>query len=129
MAAGVEFAAYPKFVANFEFERSDDWITCRLSEGESHILTLTGRRLGVRYSSRARWHAFTVRNGRLLRSEVISGGRGMAVSKAPACVRLELGDHPIAKELRGLGVGRMLAYQNVPEYQTVLTPVIESLPI
>jgi hypothetical protein len=38
-----------------------------------------------------------------------------------------LGDHPIAQELKGLDIGRLLGYQYQPEYQTILTPVIESL--
>ena len=129
LAAGVEFAGYPKFLASIEFEQDADWITCRLAEGERHILTLAGRKLDVRDAPRSRWHAFTVRNGRLLRSELISSERGLAVSKDSSHVRLELGDHPIAQELEGLGIGRMLAYQYAPEYQTILTPVIESFAV
>jgi hypothetical protein len=37
-----------------------------------------------------------------------------------------LGDHPIAQELEELGLGRMLAYQYAPSYQSILSPVLES---
>jgi hypothetical protein len=129
LAAGVEFAGYPKFIADIEFEQGAEHVTCRLAEEGRHILTLAGRKLELRNAPRSRWHPFTVRNGRLLRSEVICSERQMAVSKAASSVRLELGDHPIAEELRGLSLGRMLSYQYAPQFQTVLTPVIESYPL
>ena len=127
LAAGVEFAGYPKFLASIEFEQEADWVTCRLAEGERHILTLAGRKLDVEDAPRSRAHVFTARNGRLLRSETILSERGLAVSRDSSYVRLELGDHPIARELEELDIGRMLAYQYAPEYQTILTPVIESV--
>lgn len=127
MDAGVEFAGYPKFLAAIEFESESGWTACRLAEGERHILTLAGRKLKLQEAPRSRSHAFTVRNGRLLRSEIISSRRGVGASRSSADVRLELGDHPIAQELRALELGRMLGYQYVPQYQTILTPVIESL--
>jgi hypothetical protein len=129
LAAGVEFAGYPKFLASIEFKREANWIICRLTEGERHILTLAGRKIDVRDAPRSRMHVFTVRNERLLRSELISSERGLAVSRNSSNLRLELGDHPIAEELGGLDIGRTLAYQYAPEYQTILTPVIESFAV
>lgn len=126
-AAGVEFAGYPKFVASIEFEREAGWVSCCLAEGERHILTLVGRQLDLRDAPRSRSHAFTVRNGRLLRSEMISSERRVGASRDASDLRLELGDHQIAQELKGLEIGRLLGYQYQPEYQSVLTPVIESL--
>jgi hypothetical protein len=127
--AGVEFAGYPKFLANIRFKREANWVTCRLAEGEQHILTLAGREMEVQDAPRSRMHVFTVRKGRMLRSELISSERGIAVSRSSSNVRLELGDHPVARELEGLEIGRMLAYQYTPEYQTILTPVIESFSV
>jgi hypothetical protein len=128
-SAGIEFAGYPKFVASIEFERNAGWVACRLAEGDQHILTLSGRQLDLRDAPRARTHAFTVRNGRLLRSEIITSEQGMGVSRDAADAKLQLGDHPIARELKGLDIGRMLGYQYQPEYQTVLTPAIESFAV
>lgn len=128
-AAGVELGSYPKFLAHIDFERESGWVTCRLAEGEQHILTLVGRELDTRPAPRSRAHAFTARDGRLLRSEVISSERGLAMSSDASDARLELGDHPISKELEGLSIGRVLSYQYAPEYQTILMPVIESFAI
>jgi hypothetical protein len=124
--AGIEFAGYPKFLANIEFERQNGWITCRLAEGDRHILTMAGRELEAQEAPRSRVWFYTARGGRLLRSEGVSSKRLQARSKDAAHLRLDLGDHPIAQELRDLGLGRMLAYQYAPSYQSILSPALES---
>jgi hypothetical protein len=64
----------------------------------------------------------------MLRSEAISGPHEQFASRDPADVRLELGDtHPIAQELRALGITRNLGCQYVPQMQSILTNVLESL--
>jgi hypothetical protein len=124
--SGVEFAGYPKFLATIEFEKQDDWVTCHLAEADQPILTLAGRQLETHQAPRSRVNFFTTRNGRILRSVGISSERLQARSKGPSHVRLELGDHPIAQELKELQLGRLLAYQYVPQYQSILSPALES---
>jgi hypothetical protein len=123
---GVEFAGYPKILASIEFEREADRVTCHVVEDNQHILTFSGRQLETHQAPRVRMHVFTSRKGRLLRSELILSERQQAASKKAAHAQLELGDHPIAQELKALNLGRMLAYQYTPQYQSILTPVIES---
>jgi hypothetical protein len=103
--AGVDFAGYPKFVATIEFERSEDWITCPLTEGEQSILTLSGRQLDTHRAPRSRMNFFSIQGGRLLRSIGVSSERMLGTSKDRSDVRLELGDHPISRELKELGLG------------------------
>ncbi len=127
--AGVDLAGYPKFLARIEFEEQDDWITCRLAEGDRLILTLAGRRLTPRQAPRSRVNYFTVRGERLLRSEAISSERLVATSRDSSHARLKLGDHPIAQELMQLGMGRMMAYEFTPHYQNILSPPLESFAV
>ncbi len=124
--AGVEFGGYPKFLADIDFDRTDTTIRCRLSEGERHIFTMESRILDLTVSPRAKTHAFTRRNQRLLRSEIIRNKRKSGVSKQADDIQIRFGNHPIAQELKQLGLGRLLAYSYAPEYQVILTPVIES---
>jgi hypothetical protein len=124
--AGVELAGYPKILASIDFEREADWVTCHLAEDNRHILSFAVRCLEERQVSRSKMHVFTSRAKRLLRSELILSERRQAASKQSAHVKLELGDHPIAQELKALNLGRMLAYQYTPQHQSILTPVIES---
>ncbi len=127
--AGVHFAGYPKFIASIDFTTEGDWTTCRLAEGDQHILTLAGRRLETRDGPRSRVHYFTHRNDRLLRSTGINSEGPQAMSKDSADVRLELGDHPIGRELGELGLGRMAGYRFMPQYQSILSPALESFAV
>jgi hypothetical protein len=123
--AGVEFANYPKFVADIAFERRNGALTCRLAEAQGHILTLTVNELPLQPVGRSYHHSITVREGRILRLELIMERR-QGISRDPAHVHLELGDRPIAQELRDLGPGRMLFCQYAPKGQAILSPVLES---
>jgi hypothetical protein len=52
--------------------------------------------------------------------------REIGSSKSQGDVSLTLGEHPIAGELKELGLGKMLGYQYCAHAQGILTPVIES---
>lgn len=69
---GVEFAGYPKFLADIEFEKQGDWVTCHLAEKNQHILTFAVRQLELHETPRSRIDVFTTRRGRILRSPVVS---------------------------------------------------------
>lgn len=124
---GVEFAGYPKFLAQIEFEKKAGWVTCHLAEAGQHILSIAVRQSELGNAPRSRMNYFTFRNGYLLRSIAISSERLLSVSKDPAHLRFELGNHPVAQELKGLNLGRMLGCQYSPNYQTILSPVLESM--
>jgi len=123
---GVDFYNYPKFLADIEFTREGGWIRCRLAEGGRNILTLSARQLPVKASPRWRFHGITIRDDRILRSEVIVNVRRQAISRNPAHVELELGDHELGQELSRLNLGRMVHLQYLPECQTTLSGVVES---
>ncbi len=123
---GTEHAGYPKFLADIKFDRHDDWIDCRVAEGDSHILTLSVRERPLQGEDRMQYHMVNVRQDRILcgMADVHVERRG--VSHDPSDVRLELGDHPIAQELRRLHLGRMIDYRYCPEGQLILNSVLES---
>lgn len=123
---GVDFYNYPKFMASIDFRREGGWITCRLEEGGHDVFTLSARQLPVKESPRWRFHGITTRDNRILRSEITVNVRRQALSRNPRHVRLQLGDHPLAQELRNLSLGRMVHFQYVPECQTILSGVVES---
>ncbi|MFM7447265.1 MAG: acetoacetate decarboxylase family protein [Leptolyngbyaceae cyanobacterium] len=125
--AGVEFAGYPKFLANITFERDGTWVKCHLSHLDQPILTLIGKEGALSPMPRSRIQPITVREGYLLRCEWILSERNQCNGNAFSGGRLELGDHPIAQEMREWPLGQMIAYQYSPGYQAILTPVIESL--
>jgi hypothetical protein len=123
---GIDFYNYPKFMASIDFNREDGWIRCQLGEGGHNILSLSARQLPVKASPRWRFHGITVRDNRMLRSEITVNVREQAISRNPSHVKLELGDHPLADELRNLHLGRMVHLQYLPRCQTILSGVVES---
>ena len=122
----MEFAGYPKFVAEIDFVEEDEWVHCELKAEDEHILTLGGRKLELEDVSRFRMHPITYRRGYILRCEFVVSEREMGASKNAQDVNIQLGEHRIAQELRDLKVGRVMAYHYCPQMQGILTPVIES---
>jgi hypothetical protein len=123
---GVDFYNYPKFLATIDFTRDGSWIRCRLAEGDRDILTLSARQLPVKPSPRWRFHGITIRENRILRSEVLVNVGSQALSRNPAHIRLEIGDHELGRELRQLELGRMVHAQYMPECQSILSGVVET---
>jgi hypothetical protein len=124
---GFEFAGYPKFIADIQFEDQDDWLICALKEDNQIILRLAGRKLPLTSTARSRINPITYRNGYILRSELISSEREMGYSRNINDARLELGDHKIASDLKQLRLGRILNYSYCPQVKFILTPVFESI--
>lgn len=127
--AGVEFAGFPKFIAEIEFERGDERVACHVREDGRHILSLSIRKGVPRSTPRWRMHPIAVREGRILRCEFIVSERRSVEGRDVAGARVELGDHPITRELREWKLGRMLAYQHAPRHQAILSPILESLAV
>jgi hypothetical protein len=123
---GVEFANYPKFLADISFEEGDGALRCRLEEKQSHILSLTVSNLDLEPGGRMYIHSLTYREGRVLRLEFVLSAGERGSSRNTKDAKLELGNHPIADELRELGLGRMVYCYRVPRFQAVLSPVLES---
>jgi hypothetical protein len=125
---GIEFANYPKFLAEIDYETKDNWLHCRLSEAGSHILTLSVRQPALKAAGRSRLHSITTRAGRILRLEFISSERQMGTARDRSGAVLQLRDHTISRELRELHLGRPFSVYYAPSFQAVLSPVIESYP-
>ncbi len=94
---------YPKFVADMAFEKQPAYQRVRLSEDGRHILTLTVRQQGIPLRDNRPLVTYTVRDGQLVKTTVPS--RAMyQLGLLPGSGTLELGDHPVADELRHLDI-------------------------
>ena len=124
---GVEFAGYPKFIADIVFHDEGDWLTYEWKSDNQRVLKLSGRKLDLEKAPRFRVSPLCYRNETILRSEFVISEREMGVSRNDSDVKLELGGHPYADELRALNLGRMVSYDYCPHLKGVLTPVFESL--
>lgn len=123
-AGGVDLFGYPKFLADIVFEKSDDRISCTLSEEGQDILQLRGRRLPTRPGKLTRYITYAVENGNPLVTEVLVNPIEYAESYGGAAVELELGSsHPVSEVLNQIDLGKQaLAYQYSPVNEAILFP-------
>jgi hypothetical protein len=102
--AGCRIWGFPKSVEDIDFAYADDSATCRLTMGGRHVLTLTVPRGGAGETPDGRAVGYTLIEGVPHSNVFTRGGRGEQTLPGGAGVVLELGDHPIADELRALGL-------------------------
>jgi hypothetical protein len=94
---------YTKFIADMDFEKRPAYQRVRMSEGNSPILTLTVQQRGLPFKDNRPLITYSVREGELLKTTVPSRAV-YQMGLLPGCGRLELGDHPIAHQLRELDI-------------------------
>jgi hypothetical protein len=102
--AGCRIWGFPKSVEEIDFSYSDESATCKLTMDGRHVLTLTVPRGGDGTTDEAGAVGYTLIEG-VPHSNVFSrGGTGEKTTPGGEGVALVLGDHPIADELRSLGL-------------------------
>jgi hypothetical protein len=100
--AGRGIWGFPKTVEDVGFETSAGRVRCDLAMGGRHVLTLDAPSGGTRMIPDATMQTYSYIDGRLHSTEFRSGAD--AVGFALGGARLTLGDHPVADELRALGL-------------------------
>lgn len=102
--AGRDIWGFPKTVAAIDFTQDGDRRVCRLDADGMHVLTFATRRGGSRSFADLPQDSYAWRDGMLFRtpSRMSAGGVGFRLGGA----ELALGEHPMAAELRGLGLPR-----------------------
>jgi hypothetical protein len=123
-AGGIDLFGYPKYLADIDFERDDDWITCTLAEGGLEILRLRGQRLPTRQGNPMRYTTYAVENGIPLAANVLVNPVEYAEAYGGRAIELELGSgHHVCDILRQIGLGkRAWVYQYSPVNQAILFP-------
>jgi acetoacetate decarboxylase len=96
---------YPKFVADMRFTITPEALTCDLSEGGRHILTLHVVRQGFSLRDKKPLTTFSVRNRNLIETVIPNKGCfRMAVN--PQGSYLKLGNHEVAHGIADLGLAK-----------------------
>jgi hypothetical protein len=119
---GVELYGYPKFIADIEFDRSEDWVECRLSEQGTQILTLRGKVLPTEKGKGMRYVTYSVRDGVPLVANVSVNPVEFAQSTSRDAAELQIGSgHSICDELTSIDLGkRPVVYQYSPLNEAIL---------
>jgi acetoacetate decarboxylase len=100
--AGRDIWGFPKTVDDIQFHTDGARAACTLAVDGKHVLTLSMPRGGRRHMKEMPQDAYAWHNGVLWKTPSVMGGDGVGLRLGG--VGLALGDHPIADELRGLGL-------------------------
>jgi len=85
---GVDFAGYPKYLADIQFKEEGDWMASTWKSDGRLVLSVRGRKLGGSKIPRSLSHPMTLRAGYLLRSELVMSACEAGVSNSvPVCAR------------------------------------------
>jgi len=102
MHAGRFIWGFPKWLAQIDISTANNTFTTRVCDQGKHIFTLRCKMGGQSKMTNQQQPALAVRKGLAYRTNGVANGTGLTFSfrgEAP-----ELGDHPIANELRKLGL-------------------------
>jgi hypothetical protein len=102
--AGRGIWGFPKTVEAIEFTDEGDRRRCRLAVEGRHVLTFSAARGGARVLPDAAMTTYTYIDGVLHETNFTAGATEVGIHLGGA--DLVLGDHPIATELRSLGLPR-----------------------
>lgn len=102
--AGYEIWGFPKTLEQIRFEYQEDRATCSLHMDGQHVLTLSVPRAEGTPTEETRPVGYTYIDGVAHRTATTMSGEKSFVSPGPEGIRLELGPHPIADDLRSLGL-------------------------
>ncbi len=119
---GVELYGYPKFIADIEFQKEADQISCHLSENGNKILSLTGTVLPAERGKNSKIITYSVINDIPLVTNIHINQLEFAESRNKQDATLELGsDHSICRQLQKIGLSATpILYQYSPLNQAIL---------
>ncbi|MGD2270262.1 MAG: acetoacetate decarboxylase family protein [Desulfobacterales bacterium] len=102
---GVDLYGYPKFIADIEFQKETDRLTCNLSENGKKILSLSGKILSTKKEKVSRVVTYSVLESIPLVANIYFNPLEIARSNDKQAATLEVGtDHRICEELRKIGL-------------------------
>lgn len=101
--AGRQEWGYTRFVTDMHFTIAPEFMECRLSEKDQHILTLRVARRGIAKRDKKPLVTFSVKEGNLLKTTMPQRCTTRSAIR-PKDSYLELGDHPVCESIQALGL-------------------------
>lgn len=121
MDLGIELWGFPKFVADIEFVDDEKTRACRLNVRDELILELKVKKRKVKRTAKC-YHTFTIFDKKLVRTK-IETTEDSFTRRMMGGVELQLGDHPIARQLSDLNFRpRAIEYSYASTADSLLFP-------
>lgn len=96
---------YTKFVADMHFANTPEYMQCKMTEQERHILTMRVVKKGFFKRDTKPLITFSVNDGKLIKTTIPQKG-AYRFSLRPRDSFVKLGDHPVADSIRDLGLSK-----------------------
>jgi hypothetical protein len=122
MQGGVTMGGFPKFIADIEFRKDSNFITCNVSEQGTHILSLECKQLKTAPGTVSRTVLYTMKNGSVLLANLFTNPIKFSQSLRSDSARLTMsGDNKICTFLRDVKMSsKPLACQFSPVFESML---------
>jgi hypothetical protein len=118
----------PKIVAQISFEETNQKRRCQLRAEGKDIGTLEVEKTATKART-INYRTYTVKDGHLLKTLIQAQGQ-FGIARFRGGGSYALGDHPIAEDLRALGMGETAVERlYAPQLQSMLHPASERLPL
>lgn len=101
--AGRQEWGYANFVADMNFTITPEFMECRVSEKDQHILTLRIARRGMAMRDKKPLVTFSVKEGNLLKTTIPQRCTTRSAIR-PKDAFLQLGEHPVSETIRALEI-------------------------
>lgn len=106
LKAGIHFWNYPKFLAEITFQDYDRALEVTLREENNLILRILAQKLPLKKSGPIETHTYSVKEGTVMHTLIDMQAPRHGTAMMGSCAELELGEHPISKELVDLQLSR-----------------------
>ncbi len=118
---GAEVWGFPKFVADIDIDDSGETNSCQLSSNGKNIFTLEVKKIKAE-AVPINFTCYTIKDDQLIKTFVPTQGE-FASSQNSEDIKCVLGDHPIAEELKSIGIGdKAVEYYYASKVQGLLFP-------
>ncbi len=101
---GVHFWNYPKFLAEITFQDQDKYVYITLKENDTLILKMRTKKLNPKKSARIKFHTYSIKDKTVMHGYVEGLVQNLRTKLMGKTSSLEVGDHPISKELKELEI-------------------------
>jgi hypothetical protein len=122
MQGGVTLGGFPKFIADIEFRKDSNFITCNVSEHGTHIVSLKCKRLDTAQGPVSKTVLYTMKNGNVLMANLYTNPIQFSQSFRSRSAQLTMsGDHKMCTFLRDVKISsKPLACQFSPMFESML---------
>jgi hypothetical protein len=103
---GIHFWNYPKFIGEITFQDQGEKLLVTLKEQGKLILKMLAKKLPLKKASGLEFHTYSIKDNVVMHGLVEGWAPRLGATMMGNLAELELGEHPISKELADLNLSK-----------------------